>query len=59
MENALEEVLQILVAFQRRYVEVGVFYLLLEPKPLAAFGIEFLLESSFAVSFELERILVH
>lgn len=59
MEDALEEVLKVLVSFQRRYVEVCVFNFLFESKALAAFCIEFLFESCLAVSFEFERILVH
>lgn len=59
MKNALEEILKKFVSFERRCVEISIFYFLLESKPLAAFSIEFLLESSLAVSFEFERILMH
>lgn len=59
VEDSLEEVLKVFVALQRRYVEVGGLYLLLESKALAAFGIKFLLEGSLVVSFELEGILVY
>jgi hypothetical protein len=59
VEYFSEEVLKVLVSFERRDVQVGMLCFSLKAKPFPALQIELLLEGCLVLTLELKGVLVH
>lgn len=58
MEYFLEEVLQVLVSFKRRYIQIGMLSFSLETKSFSTLQIKLFLEGCLVLTLELEGVFV-